>query len=307
MVKVLVPVAVVALAVTAVYLLALSPREDTPEARANSLEQLRDVSANDGGLTFAVVGDTGTGGEEQAAVAGLLTRMEPGFVLHTGDVIYPAGEYGSYEPNFFTPYRELLKTAPILPVLGNHDVATRDGEPYLRTFDLPHNNSQGTERYYSFDEGNAHFVALDSELYYGDGGGSAAAQKAWLAKDLSSTGKPWKLVYLHRPLYSSSKHGSDLKIRKDLQPIFAQGGVDIVFSGHDHDYERTMPIEGVTYVVTGGGGKELYRTGESGWTAFSASEHNAVRVRLEGGRLHLEALRPDGSVLDRLDLDNFHA
>lgn len=306
MVRVLVPVAVVALAVTAVWILTPSPREDTPEARANSVGQLRNVSA-DGGLTFAVVGDTGTGGAEQAAVAGLLTRMKPGFILHTGDVVYPAGEYGSYGPNFFTPYRELLKTAPILPVPGNHDVATRDGEPYLKTFDLPRNNPQGTERYYSFDEGNAHFVALDSELYYDDDGGSAAAQKTWLARDLASTDKPWKFAYLHRPLYSSSEHGSDLKIRKDLEPVFSRNGVDIVFSGHDHDYERTRPIEGVTYVVTGGGGRELYRAGESGWTAFSASEHNAVRVRLDGGSLHLEALRSDGSVLDQLDLDNFDA
>lgn len=180
MVRVLVPVALVfTLAVTAVYLLVPSPRVDTPEARANSAGRLPNVSANDG-LTFAVVGDTGTGGEEQAAVAGLLTRMKPGFVLHTGDVVYPAGEYDSYGPNFFTPYRELLNAAPILPVPGNHDVATRDGEPYLRTFDLPRNNPQDTERYYPFDEGSAHFVALDSELYYGDGGGARRRKRRGL-------------------------------------------------------------------------------------------------------------------------------
>jgi 3',5'-cyclic AMP phosphodiesterase CpdA len=299
-------VAAIVLLAVAVYLLSFSTRQDTPDQRADSLGQLENldnVSAK-GGLNFAVVGDTGTGGEEQAAVAGLLERMKPGFVLLTGDVVYPNGGYGSYGPNFFTPYRELLKTAPILPALGNHDVATRNGEPYLDTFKLPHNNPQNTERYYSFDKGNAHFVSLDSELYHDNGAVSTAAQKAWLARDLASTDKPWKFVYLHRPLYSSSEHGSDLEIRKDLEPVLARNEVDIVFSGHDHDYERTEKIKSVTYVVTGGGGRGLYEAGKSNWTAVSASEHNAVKVSLQSQDLHLEALRPDGRVLDRLDLHN---
>jgi hypothetical protein len=289
----------------AIYLVGSSTRQGPPKQQADSIGRLENVSAK-GGLTFAVVGDTGTGGKKQAAVAGLLERMKPSLVLLTGDVVYPKGGYGSYGPNFFAPYRELLKTAPILPALGNHDVATRDGEPYLGTFKLPRNNPRNTERYYSFDKGNAHFVSLDSELYHDDGEGSPAAQKAWLARDLASTGKPWKFVYLHRPLYSSSEHGSDTGIRKDLEPVLSRNGVDIVFSGHDHDYERTEKIEGVTYVVTGGGGQRLYKAGKSDWTAVSASEHNAVKVRIQGKNLYLEALRPDGKVIDQLALHDFH-
>jgi predicted phosphodiesterase len=254
------------------------------------------------GFTFAVVGDSGTGSKAQRAVAGLLERMRPDLILHTGDVVYPKGDNADYDPKFFAPYHRIIGSVPVFPSLGNHDVETKNGAPYLENFHLPHNNPEDTERYYSFDWGNAHFVALDSELYYDDGGGDPGRQKAWLERDLGETRQPWKFVFFHRPPYSSSEHGSDLVVREDLEPILARHGVDLVFSGHDHDYERTVQIKGVTYVVTGGGGKDLYEAGECEWTAFSRSAHHAVRVRMDGERLRLEAAEPNGVVMDRLDL-----
>lgn len=259
------------------------------------------------GFTFAVIGDGGDGGEEQRAVAGLLERMRPDFVLHTGDVVYESGAERDYGPHFFRPYRKVIGGVPFFPALGNHDVKTEDGAPYLENFYLPSDNPQNTERYYSFDWGNAHFVALDSELYYDDGAGSPEEQKAWLKRDLAATRKPWKFVFFHRPPYSSSRHGSDERIRADLEPVFDRYGVDVVFNGHDHDYERTVPIRGVTYVVTGGGGKSLYEAGKSRWTAFSRSVYHATQVRVEEGRLTLEAVEPDGTVIDRLVLGGARA
>lgn len=253
-------------------------------------------------FTFAVVGDSGDGSADQTDVAGLLRRMDPALILHTGDVVYDSGAMQDYNRNFFEPYRELISETPVFPSLGNHDVKTGGGAPYLKNFHLPRNNPQGTERYYSFDWGDAHFVALDSELYYDDGNGGPEEQKAWLQKDLAASDKRWKFVFFHKPPYSSSKHGGDTTIRADLAPVFERYGVDLVFNGHDHDYERTVPIRGVTYVVTGGGGKELYRAGGSEWTAFSRSVHHATKVRVEGGRLTLEAVEPDGTVMDRMKL-----
>lgn len=254
------------------------------------------------GFTFAVVGDSGTGSKAQQAVAGLLERMQPDLILHTGDVVYPKGDDADYDPKFFAPYRRIIGSVPIFPSLGNHDVETKNGAPYLENFHLPRNNPEDTERYHSFDWGNAHFVALDSELYYDDEGGDPGRQKAWLERDLGETRQPWKFVFFHRPPYSSSEHGSDLVVREDLEPILARHGVDLVFNGHDHDYERTVQIKGVTYVVTGGGGTDLYEAGESEWTAFSRSAHHAVRVRVDGDRLRLEAVEPNGLVVDGLDL-----
>jgi acid phosphatase type 7 len=87
-----------------------------------------------------------------------------------------------------------------------------------------------------------------------------------------------------------------------LGPLFEHYGVNIVFSGHDHNYEHTIPIGGVTYVVSGGGGRSLYPAATSEWTAFSKASYHASYVSIDGGRLSLEAVEPDDTVMDRLDL-----
>jgi predicted phosphodiesterase len=234
----------------------------------------------DSSFNFAVVGDSGSGGKGQLAVAKLLGRLGPDLILHTGDVVYPAGEERHYDRRFFAPYRHLIQTVPIFPVLGNHDVRKGNGAAFLENFRPP----------------------LDSELYYGDKGGSPEEQKAFLEEDLAATRKRWKIAFLHRSPYGSSRHGGDEKVRQDLEPIFARHKVDLVFSGHDHVYERTVPIRGATYVVSGGGGRRLYRAGKSKRTAFSKSAHHAVLVRVDGGHLLLEAVEAGGTVIDRLDL-----
>ena len=253
-------------------------------------------------FAFAVIGDSGRGRKGQLVVAALLERLEPDLILHTGDIVYPSGEERHYDRRFFVPYGRLLKEVPIFPILGNHDLERGNGAAYLNNFHLPRNDTQGTGRYYSFDWGNAHFVALNSELYHGDHSYRPEEQKTWLDRDLKETRQPWKIVYFHRPIYSSSKHGGDERIRKDLEPVLVRHEVDLVFSGHDHVYERTVPIRGVTYVVSGGGGKGLYPAGRSEWTAFSKSAYHAVVIRVDGKRLSLEAVEPDDTVLDRLDL-----
>ena len=252
-------------------------------------------------FSFAVVGDSGSGGKGQLAVAGLLGRCWPDLILHTGDVVYPAGEESHYDQRFFTPYRHLIKEVPVFLVLGNHDVRKGSGAAFLENFHPPLGSPGSTKRYYSFDWGDAHFVALDSELYYNDKGSSAERQKAFLERDLAATGKSLKIAFLHRSPYGSSRHGGDDKVRHDLAPVFARHGVNLVFAGHDHVYERTVPIGGVTYIVSGGGGRRLYPVGKGGLTACSRSAHHTVLGRVDGGRLSLEAVEPDGTVFDRFD------
>jgi 3',5'-cyclic AMP phosphodiesterase CpdA len=252
-------------------------------------------------FSFAVVGDSGSGGKGQLAVAALLGRLVPDLILHTGDVVYPAGQQRHYGRRFFAPYGGLIKKVPLFPVLGNHDVMKANGAAFLENFHPPLSSPGSTKRYYSFDWGDVHFVALDSELYHGDKGASAERQKVFLERDLAATGKRWKVAFLHRSPYGSSRHGGDERVRKNLAPIFAKHGVDLVFAGHDHVYERTVPIGGVTYVVSGGGGRRLYPAGDGRLTAFSRSAHHAVLVRVSGTRLSLEALEPDGTVFDRFE------
>ena len=264
--------------------------------------RFRTAPEGDAPFAFAVIGDSGNGGKHQMAVAGLLGKMEPDLILHTGDVVYPSGEDRHYDKRFFAPYRALISEVPLFPVIGNHDVQKDDGAAFLKNFHPPRNNPEGTARYYSFDWGDAHFVALDSELYHEDAGGDREEQKLWLEEDLAATPKPWRFAFLHRPLYSSSRHGGDRRIREDLEPVLSRHGVHVVFSGHDHAYERTLPVRGVTYVVTGGGGKRLYGVRRDARTAASASAHHATLVRVRGDHLTLEAVKPDGTILDRFDL-----
>jgi 3',5'-cyclic AMP phosphodiesterase CpdA len=224
-----------------------------------------------------------------------MVALDPQLVLHTGDVVYPDGQADGYDPFFFQPYQTLGKRAPIFPTLGNHDYHTQRGQPYLDAFYLPHNNPANTERYYSFDWGNAHFTALDFNT------GPDANQLAWLKNDLAATDKVWKFVFYHQAIYSSGPHGYESWVeakRQLLAPIFEQNHVDVVFNGHDHDYERTQPIHGVLYIVSGGGGGPLYPVVPQSFSADVESTAHTVFVSVDGCTLTLQAVKPDGTVFD---------
>ncbi len=247
-------------------------------------------------FNFAIVGDSGVGSTAQYSVADQMVARDPMFVLHTGDVIYPSGQYAGYDPYFFQPYQTLLRRAPIFPSMGNHDYVTLSGQPYLNTHYLPSNNPANTERYYSFDWGDAHFTAVDYNNL-------STAELIWLQSDLASTDKEWKFVFYHQAIYSSGPHGHEAGIiakRSILQPIFAANHVDLVFNGHDHDYERTQPITGVVYIVSGGGGASLYElTPPIGFTsAYSASIHHHVSVTIDQYTLTVQAIDRYGNVFD---------
>ncbi|MFQ5460304.1 MAG: metallophosphoesterase family protein, partial [Anaerolineae bacterium] len=262
------------------------------------------------GFRFVVIGDTGTGSPEQAAVAGLIDRQQPDLILHTGDVVYQNGEAEGYDPTFFQPYRATLARVPFYPTMGNHDYRTANGAPYLDAFVLPANNPAHTERYYSFDFGGAHFTVLDSN----QSADPASPMGAWLAHDLAATEAVWRFATFHHPVFSSGPHSDDryvARLRRQLAPVLAANGVAMAFSGHEHLYERSKPQgggagggPGVIYVVSGGGGARLYRRrAVEPWTAAFASRHHAVVVDVEGCRLVLKAVDPSDEVFDEMSLD----
>ena len=266
------------------------------------VERFHTAPGADGSVTAIVVGDTGSASSQQRQVAEVMEGMNGDLLLHTGDVVYKRGAACHYEERYYEPYEELIDSVPMFPVLGNHDVLTDNGEPYLTAFSLP-KASSGTERYYSFDYGPVHVAALDTELYYEDHAITTARQKAWLWEDLRASDRPWKVVILHRPPYSSSAyHGGDPRVLEDLVGIFEEEGVDVVFAGHEHFYERLRPIDGVTYIVTGGGGGDLRGAGTSELTVVSALRYRALRVEITHDRLVVEAVGIDGVVFDRVEL-----
>jgi hypothetical protein len=257
--------------------------------------------------SFAVLGDSGTGTADQLAVRDRLLAAAPDFVLHTGDMIYPDGAPADFDPKFFLPYRDLLRRVVLWPTLGNHDVRTAAGAPWRAAFHTPENNPAGSEHYYSFDFGNAHLVVLDSNASTSPG----SAQHTFVDRDLGASGATWKFVAFHHPVYSSGAHGGTSSLRANLVPLFDAHRVDVVFMGHDHDYERTLPLradavvapgEGTVYVVTGGGGQTLRPIGASPFTAYAESAFHFTRVAVDGSSLTLEMVRADGAVRDRVTL-----
>jgi predicted phosphodiesterase len=261
-----------------------------------------------GAFDFVMIGDSGVGSEAQAAVAAQMRALEPDFVLHLGDVIYPDGQAEGYDPWFFDPYAGVLDRAPVFPVLGNHDYISSRGQPYLEAFYLPANNPEQSERYYSFDWGNAHFTALDSNQRFEPD----SDERRWLEADLAASDALWKFVFFHHALYTTGPHGHDgyvIPLRDTLAPLFEQYGVDFVFAGHDHTYERSTPrrdyapaSDGVVYIVSGGGGAGLYAVGASPFTAFSASVHHVVQVRIDDCFFSLRAIDVTGAALDQIAL-----
>jgi 3',5'-cyclic AMP phosphodiesterase CpdA len=178
-----------------------------------------------------------------------------------------------------------------MPSIGNHEYEGDLGvSSYLGRFALPNN-----ERWYSFDWGNTHIVSLDTESEYT----SDSDQLGWLESDLASASTDrntdWIVVFFHAPPYSASpERGSNLSVRNSISPLLETYEVDVVFNGHAHVHERSYPIQrevvvdtdpkvykdptGIIYVVTGGGGALLYRSGSEYWTASSRSIYHYVKV-----------------------------
>lgn len=258
-------------------------------------------------FSFAALGDSGSGHGAQLEVAALLNKRAPDFAIHTGDIVYSSGEAEKQDPRFFIPYKTFLARAPFFVSLGNHDVQTKRGAPTLAAHDLPHNNPEGSERYYSFDWGDAHFIALDSnEILKKAGFIDKTAQGRWLKADLAATTKKWRIVFFHHPPYSCmlSRVITEILARHRVAKVFEEGGVDVVFNGHDHLYHRSVPMkkskpaeDGITYVVTGGGGRGLYEGARRSYTAGFGLRHHAVFCQIKGDTLSLEAVDPRGEVV----------
>lgn len=207
-------------------------------------------------FSFAAWGDSGVGGDGQKQLAAQIDRQKPDFLVHTGDLIYPRGQWKGFDPYFFDMYAKTLARVPFYGSLGNHDVLTQKGQPFLENFVLPRNGPSDLtpERNYSFDYADAHFVVIDSNLQADE------LQKTvvpWLQRDVRRSKAKWKFVVFHHPPFSSGPHGDEKRTRL-LVPIFSQLKIDIVLNGHDHSYERFVPQGGVTYIVTGAGGAERY-------------------------------------------------
>jgi acid phosphatase type 7 len=270
-----------------------------------------------GRVRLTAVGDFGMGNEVQRAVAKAMLAREPQLFLGLGDVAYGRGTEKELQENLFVPMAELLTQVPLFAALGNHEYLTQQGQPYLDNLLLPRSPSGG-ERYYRFTWGPVDFFALDSSCVIGMASPercSPATQAQWLEQELARSRAPWKVAFFHHPPWSSGAHGSEDAVRLLFAPLFERYGVDLVLTGHDHHYERTVPMrgegpapegtQGVTYVVVGTGGAALrpFRGERPAWSAVRNDQaYGFLEMEVEADTLTARMLTPEGQVLDTFTL-----
>jgi hypothetical protein len=215
-------------------------------------------------LFFTIVGDFGAGSSSQTNVANNQNAADPPLVVTVGDNAYESGTQSDWDNNVFIPqYENLLRRAVFMPTLGNHDLNDVGASNWASSVEikmhlLPRNAPSGqAERYYSFDYGDAHLIMLDSNPPALD-----STQQAWLEADLAATTRKWKFVFLHHASHSCANgiasFGSNATVKSMFGPLFEQYGVDVVFEGHDHIYERSKPVD--EFVVGGGSGSDGLKT-----------------------------------------------
>ena len=253
-------------------------------------------------LRFVIYGDTRTFPLRHHEIAeAVAAEKNVAFIALSGDLCGDGSRFPLWKKEFFDPAADLLSHTVCWPGRGNHE---RDGVLFNMLFDMPRS-------YYSFDYGNVHFVEIDSdmaELVPGELHNNKAdpALLLWLEKDLAASKATWKIVEYHRPTFDAITHRATWG-QTDLLPILEKGGVDMVFNGHTHNYQRFCPIGSETghpiiFVVSAGGGAPNYPINDSPILEKAYSGIHYCVLDVSGNTLEMTAKLPGGSVLDHLKL-----
>jgi 3',5'-cyclic AMP phosphodiesterase CpdA len=244
-------------------------------------------------LKLTVLGDFGTGEPGEYQLAARMARFREGFkfdtVILVGDNLYGSERPEDFRRKFQIPYQPLLDAGvKFYAVLGNHDARE---QRYYELFNM------NGKLYYSFKapRESVRFFMLDSTY-------PVPEQIVWLDKELAASTEHWKIGVFHHPLYSSGRfHGSDLKLRETLEPLFVRHGVSVTFSGHDHVYERIKPQKGIVAFVAGSGGQlragNLAKNSPLTAKGFD-TDQVFLAVEIAGDTMYFNAIAEDGRVVD---------
>lgn len=253
---------------------------------------------------FVAYGDNRSYPGDHRKVATGIMSAKPDFVLNTGDLVAHGDDWPLWSREFFSPLHPLAAQVPVWVARGNHDGSAK----YI----IPQFHFPGPKGrcYYRFDYGSARFICLDGTL-----GKSRPAMFAWMEEQLREGPRPrWKFVFLHYPSFgASAKRNYSRGYERERMSLLCQRyGIDIVFTGHDHDYMRTVPILAdrtmrggpTTHVVTGGGGAPTYTLGHATWIASGAELHHYCVIDIDSRKLDMVVYEADqGKVIDRLSIE----
>jgi 3',5'-cyclic AMP phosphodiesterase CpdA len=260
-----------------------------------------EISAvEDASFSLLVIGDFGSGDAFEHAVArgvAVVADQEGADALvTTGDNVYPAGEPEDFERAWHEPYGWVDEQGlDVIASLGNHDVAADGGDAVMDLLGMP-------GPYYEQTVGDAQVLVVDSNRL------DDPAQIEWLEEVLAEPTDLWRIVVFHHPVFSCSRHDSTPEVVAELVPLFEAHGVDLVLNGHDHVYQRFAERNGITYLVTAGGGDDLYRLDECTelepeLVSANARDHHFLYIRGDDDELVADAIAIDGTIIDFFKLD----
>ena len=243
-------------------------------------------------FSFLVIGDTRAGNSlAHKKLIKEMSKQDAAFYIHTGDFVHDATDPAQWN-EFFRIERPLLSKMPIVPVAGNHDIS--DIGIYTNLFFRE-------ERFYSFDYSNIMIIVLDSTVPIEKGD----RQYRFLEEELDryeSSSKDHLFVAVHHPPYSSGHHGDYSMLKESVLPLIEKHNVVAVMSGHEHNYERTRPITGIVYIVTGGGGSPLRAVDVKPYSEKALIVLHFIKITVKGKSVYLEAIDINGKVVDEARL-----
>jgi 3',5'-cyclic AMP phosphodiesterase CpdA len=218
-------------------------------------------------------------------------------VLLAGDNIYTNGEFTKIKGAFAIPYQELRRRkVKFYASLGNHDVRTENGNLQVA---FPEFNMQ-KKRYYTHTHGDVRFFVVETNALINPEAPDRAAQLAWLDRELGASKAKWNIVYGHHNIYSAGRYGVNQVMVDDITPILKKHRVKLWINGHDHNYQRSQPIDGTTYLVCGGGGATLYPIEtQPTWSAFAESVHSFGIVEVYQDQILLTGVDSNSRIIDR--------
>ena len=273
---------------------ATAVRELTPAPGALALP------LRDGSVRFAVIGDSGRGDAAQQQIADRMVEWRSkfpfAFVLMLGDNIYDGNSAQDYEAKFEKPYAALLEAGVTFhAAIGNHDDSSQiQYAPF----------NMGGRRYYTFRRSESRLSGLagaGARFFARDSRSLDPEQLEWLRRELAASGTAWKIVFFHHPLYTSGRYRAGARtLRLALEPILVEGDVDVVLTGHEHLYERTIPQRGISYFTSGGAGS--LRRGDLRPSTINArgfdQDYHFMLMEVSANELYFQAISRTGETVD---------
>jgi hypothetical protein len=270
------------------------PGDETPPKTPPLPQGAPDVRLplKDGSVRWAVIGDNGTGDSPELEVANQMqhywTKVKFDFVTMDGDNIYGGHSPRDFKIKFEEPYKPLLdEGVKFYASLGNHDDAQIEinYKPY----------NMGGNHYYTFNKKNIDFFVLDSNYM-------TPQQLSWLEDKLKGSNAKWKIAFFHHPLYTCAKfHGPDVDLRNQLMPLFTKYGVNVVWSGHEHVYERIKPQQGIYFFLEGDSGQLRYHNIREACDLDAIgfdTDRSFMLVEVDGDQLYFQTIARSGATID---------